>query len=354
MRWLDLADPRLIGLAPSHLAVAAHLVRRAADEPALWRAPSGAMVTVRIGGVVVAQDRFADDVGVTRAVVRRALENLQTAGWLSYRTIAGHTLVELSVDRTGKVSAGSVVSEKDPDTIQGLIQPLIQGSPPITAATSDASDGDSTAVIQPLIQGSIHGGFSDPGVADDNGSDTNELPDVTHSHDPAERISEVPLASHAVRDLDLLPESDLRSGSEISPSERSLSTPAAKGKREKAAPEPPPPYAFRAADRMRSRVLGQWPGHALQHKAWTETAPTRVAWAREFRRMIEIDKRAMAEVGAVVVWLFEGQTGEARFVVQSPDALRKKYDRILAQMQREAAEKAAGKPATERKWKEIP
>jgi hypothetical protein len=95
-----------------------------------------------------------------------------------------------------------------------------------------------------------------------------------------------------------------------------------------------PDIAWTAADTLRSLVLKAQPGNRIGRGAWGPEIRTgkRRAWANDFRLLFESDKRTPQQLGEVLRWLFQGQTGDARFVVQSPDALRKKWDRIETQM----------------------
>lgn len=90
-----------------------------------------------------------------------------------------------------------------------------------------------------------------------------------------------------------------------------------------------PERAFRAADYLRKLILDENPSNALRTKDWSDAAPQRIKWADEIRVLIERDKRSYEELADILAWLFHKQpSGSHRFVVQSVDALRSKWDRI--------------------------
>jgi hypothetical protein len=87
----------------------------------------------------------------------------------------------------------------------------------------------------------------------------------------------------------------------------------------------PSPEALSAAEELRGEVVAKQPTHQLS-KCFTQKL--RLAWAKEFDVMHAQDGRAWPEVCAVIRWLFHEQGSEYAFVVQSPSALRKKWDAI--------------------------
>lgn len=106
----------------------------------------------------------------------------------------------------------------------------------------------------------------------------------------------------------------------------------------KAKQPPPPPIALELADELREAIVTDSPGHELATR-WTEAK--RTAWARELDRMLRLDGRksdgtkgrSPDQVRYAIRWLFGDQMGsDARFVVESPTALRKKFDRIAGQI----------------------
>lgn len=87
------------------------------------------------------------------------------------------------------------------------------------------------------------------------------------------------------------------------------------------------PESLSATDALRNEIVSQQPGHKLA-RSWT--ASQRSAWARSFDAINARDGRSWSDIDRVIHWLFHEQVGDARFVVQSPDSLRDKWDRIEA------------------------
>lgn len=120
------------------------------------------------------------------------------------------------------------------------------------------------------------------------------------------------------------------------PADLTLTTqapPKAKAKA-KRAPDPAriPPRAWAAADYMRSRLVTEDPACFVARQPWdvSKQEGLRLKWADSFRLMHEVDRREFDEIAKVVSWLFNQPIGAPRFVVQSPDSLREKWDRIQA------------------------
>jgi len=61
-------------------------------------------------------------------------------------------------------------------------------------------------------------------------------------------------------------------------------------------------------------------------------------WAADLDLLHKRDGREWQEVFDAIEWVFHGQTGDYRFVVQSPDALRAKWDRIALAMAKRPAQ----------------
>lgn len=95
-----------------------------------------------------------------------------------------------------------------------------------------------------------------------------------------------------------------------------------------------PPEAWTAADTLRGLVLADQPTNTIRKAPWgpEQTRGRRRSWANEFRLLFERDERTPKELGDVLRFVFRGQTGDAKFVVQSPTTLREKWDRITTQM----------------------
>ena len=95
---------------------------------------------------------------------------------------------------------------------------------------------------------------------------------------------------------------------------------------------PPSDEALRLADWLRRHMLEAKPDHAIGRGATSEAkwgaSPKRAAWGRELDRMHKLDGRDWRRSAELVRWVFRGQTGEARFVVESAASLREKWDRL--------------------------
>lgn len=93
-----------------------------------------------------------------------------------------------------------------------------------------------------------------------------------------------------------------------------------------------PDRAWKAADYLREQVLAEDPNALVSKQPWGEDVRTgwRLGWANEIRLMVERDKRTYEQIAEVLRYVFTEQIGDKRFVVQSADALREKFDRIQA------------------------
>lgn len=111
-----------------------------------------------------------------------------------------------------------------------------------------------------------------------------------------------------------------------------LESPPSRGGRDAKASEIPP-GAWEAADDLRLRVLRQQPTNVIGREQWGpgRRAGRRLAWAREFDKLFAKDGRTPRQLKLVLDWVFGG---DCSFVVHSPKALREKWDRITAVMQR--------------------
>lgn len=98
----------------------------------------------------------------------------------------------------------------------------------------------------------------------------------------------------------------------------------------KAQKKPPPPIAIRAATYLRAKVLESQPGNAIGRGKWPGSA-TEERWARVIDQMVRLDGRRWADIKDLVDWIFSTDNG---FVVLSPTALRKKWDRIALAKER--------------------
>lgn len=95
----------------------------------------------------------------------------------------------------------------------------------------------------------------------------------------------------------------------------------------------PPVEAERLADLLRQQLVAQKPDHALSKEAkWKTTRPT---WSRDLGALLRTDGRSAARAAQLIRWVFGDQGGsEYRFVIESPKALRVKWDRVELAMSR--------------------
>lgn len=153
--------------------------------------------------------------------------------------------------------------------------------------------------------------------------------------------------------------------------------PRATGKRKRTDPANIPERAWRAADYLRAQVLGKnaaavagakpwdagwvWEGREAKRVGDGSRNGLRLSWANSFRLFAGLLKQALAnggkpstddhtwdEIAKTVHWLFHGQPTGVNFVVESPDTLRDKWDRIQdcrASSQRKSARPSYAGPA---------
>ncbi len=93
-----------------------------------------------------------------------------------------------------------------------------------------------------------------------------------------------------------------------------------------------PPEAFDLADVLREHLVTEKPDHELgEDLAWARKRP---AWARAMAPLLRAGREA-SRARALLAWVFGDQGGtEFRFRVDSPKALREKWDRIETAMGR--------------------
>jgi hypothetical protein len=91
-----------------------------------------------------------------------------------------------------------------------------------------------------------------------------------------------------------------------------------------------PPDAFALADALREQLVTEKPNHELSAEdTW---ARRRVSWAKQMASLLR-SGRDLAKAKALLVWVFGDQGGtEFRFRIDSPNALREKWDRIEVAM----------------------
>lgn len=100
-----------------------------------------------------------------------------------------------------------------------------------------------------------------------------------------------------------------------------------------------PPRAWAAADYLRSQLIAEDATVWVSRQPWgiDQRTGARLAWADTFRKLNEIDGREWDDIARTVSWLFKQPPGP-RFIVQSPDALREKWDRIQATRRNQQAQ----------------
>jgi len=101
-----------------------------------------------------------------------------------------------------------------------------------------------------------------------------------------------------------------------------------------------PERALGAADALRGMILREDPKAAVGRKPWEGVEGMRGKWGRAIKLLVERDGRTYEEIWDVMCWLRDQPPGP-RFVVQSPDALRAKWDRIAAKRRNDELRNAA-------------
>lgn len=116
-----------------------------------------------------------------------------------------------------------------------------------------------------------------------------------------------------------------------------------------------PDRAWAAADYLRERVLQSNPAAFVGRKQWDRAVKggLRMDWANSFRlfhrKLVEAlrnadaaagDAEAWNEIAKTVRWLFHEQTVKTRFIVECPNTLSDKWDRIQAVRRNNAAKTA--------------
>lgn len=104
-----------------------------------------------------------------------------------------------------------------------------------------------------------------------------------------------------------------------------------------------PERAWRAADYLRTLVLEEDPQALVCKQPWTESVRNgwRLGWADQIRLMVERDHRTYEQIAEVMHYVFREQKTGPKFVVQSADSLREKFDRIQAVRRNNAPRNAA-------------
>lgn len=109
-------------------------------------------------------------------------------------------------------------------------------------------------------------------------------------------------------------------------------------------PKPLHPKASALAEHLRGAILAEKPDHALgKPSGWTDKR--RKSWEKTCHHVLATDGRSFGRACELVDWVFGDQGGsEARFVVESPKALRDKWDKIETAMQRKGGGSPGAKP----------
>lgn len=275
--------------------------------------------------VVTSSSELERYFGMARGKIRRVLDALEAAGFCRVWTAKGR----------GGITSIALLDPRPFEMQLSLpISPIIQ---------SDVQDAE--MVCESLAD---HG-------------DRGHLIDHLDSDEKAQMIG-----GGRARDQDLQRSpsdpplrSDLRSSSsrdltskeiQISPLEKmaawletSEGDPPAKAVRKRIDADAIPDRAFAAADYLRGRVLNENKAAFVGRRPWDGKAGLRLDWANGFRvlhrHVVEAmknadaavgDAEAWAEIAKTVKWIFTGQSTKARFIVESPDAVREKWDRIQA------------------------
>lgn len=304
---------------------------RAAMAARWWSLPDS---QVRVGLTLVSMADNAGRLVTTRdhlvmvcrmplTTVRRALDALEAAGFCTVASRpgrGGETIVTIT-------DSGS----SQPTETAVKCAPLESGADLMKANSRifSAQDGGSFQRTETLCES-----LADLG---DRGRLIVGNPDLFEAIGPKIR----PGASRA-SDLDLQKPSgsDLRSpdSQDLTRSEIQKVPPKAR----RVDPLKVPPRAWAAADYLRKRVLEVNAAAHVGTKPWAGDSGLRLSWANSFRLLGDQTLKALKNAGPAtdadswtaiartVQWLFDGQGPSHRFVVESPDALREKWDAIQA------------------------
>lgn len=87
--------------------------------------------------------------------------------------------------------------------------------------------------------------------------------------------------------------------------------------------------SFSLSDELRSLILANKPDHKLSKMHW-KTSNMRIKWAITFDRMRITDSTPYHTIKAVMIWALNDEFWASN--IQSPDKLRKQFDRLEMQM----------------------
>jgi hypothetical protein len=290
--------------------------------------------------LVTTTENLAAQCGVDRGVIRRALAALVAGRFCtvaSSRGSGGNTTIGLTW------SGHSEGLETIPEYRQSPPTSAIKSSSsrPLDSGNRDHSQAHETVCESPAIGGD-HG----------------------HSNRP---IAAIP---GQILDLDLRSE-DL-SGRSSTPEDLSNnlsqrpSEPAKPKRKPKIDPSKISARAWDGADYMRKLMIAETPDSLFASQQWAGQGGRRLAWAHSLQRLhdglaraaklLEMDAAGRAalwdEIARTVFWLYNRhdpsrphQGDESRFVVESPDSLSTKWDKIqLVRRNQAAAVKARAVP----------
>jgi hypothetical protein len=96
----------------------------------------------------------------------------------------------------------------------------------------------------------------------------------------------------------------------------------------RASPRTPTPGGSELSAFLRDLLVAEKPDHALSRaEGWT--AARQAKWGRVCDLILGRDARSLSRAKEILTWVFGDQGGaECRFVVESPDALRRKWDKL--------------------------
>jgi hypothetical protein len=220
--------------------------------------------------------------------LERALDELQAAGLVTRYRVHGEPYLAINGwakhQRINRPSGARCPSPVEGEVEPGRPDPGRQTELPIQATG-----------IAPFNEGSLtpHGGLSE-----------GSLPDHDHDH----------YLDH-----------DHDRESKVLPKTRRRPSPSAR--------HAVPVEAEQLADLLRQQLVAEKTDHILSRAERWRT--TRTTWAEAMALMLRVDGRSPARAAALIRWVFGDQSGaEKRFVVESPKALREKWDRIETAMNR--------------------
>lgn len=341
-RWVQIAR----ALPPAQLSVALWIATSGGDRDRMLEGPRGEMVLTKRGSILASQREIAVAVGVSRQVVRDAMAALLRARLIVAERHGVATdpwlITPVGVD---KIGVGSWTHRHDrvenprdhrlSIRFDDSFEARVSGENPREIGENPRenpriSDDDRVAENPREIP---RGNAGSTGAAQPVG-------DGRSSESSSSVATSLLTRDVAQRDLfsgSRPPTAPVPAdpGTETPTPRSALRTP--RGGRAKTRRPEMPPQALAAADLLRDEILRAQPGHQIRRRDPWETNALRHQWARDLDVMARLDGRAWQEIDAMIRWVWNGQTGEYRFEAESPDALRRKWDRIARAMGRGTA-----------------